>query len=501
MGAPTEVRDARAAGSVSTVSAGDRGARLVSGSAIPRGLDVSSWRETRGEATALLQSLLRINTSNPPGDEIAAAELLAASLRAEGLEPEILLSAPGRANLVCRIPAREGRGRSASEPASAAPLLLATHLDVVPPGDPARWRHPPFSGDLAEGMIWGRGAVDMKNMVAMSAMVVKLLARRGAPLRRDLIFAAVADEEAGCELGSRFLVERHPEKVRAGFAIGEVGGFPLKVGRARFLLVQTAEKGSCWLRATARGPAGHGSMPRTDSAVLALARAICLLGERSLPQHNTAVVESFIRQVAARQPLPLRQIMPRLLNPRLSPLILDRLMADQGQARTFRAILHNTVAPTVLRAGEATNVIPESASVELDGRLLPGQRGEDLLRELRELLGDSLELEVLREHPGVVNHPPDSELWDCIRSAVGERDPGLEVVPYMIPGFTDAQSFCRLGARWYGFSPLLLDPASGLRFSDLFHGIDERIPEEGFHWGLSVLHDVVARFCLAGERA
>jgi acetylornithine deacetylase/succinyl-diaminopimelate desuccinylase-like protein len=458
---------------------------------LPRGLDEALWSQARGEATALLQALIRIDTSNPPGDEHAAALHLAASLRADGLAPEILEAAPGRSNLVCRI--------AASEASGAPPLLLAAHLDVVPPGDPARWRHPPFGGELAEGMIWGRGAVDMKNMVAMSALTMKLIARRGLRLRRDLIFAAVADEETGCALGSRFLVEQHPEKVRAGFALGEVGGFPLRIGRGRFLLVETAEKGICWLRATARGPAGHGSMPRRDSAVLALARALCRLGERSLPHHVTPVVEAFIRQVAARQGPPLRQVMPQLLNPRLARLILDRLISDEGQARTFRAILHNTVSPTVLRAGEATNLIPDTASVELDGRLLPGQRAEDLLRELRELVGDALELEVMKEHPAVVNHPPDSELWDCIRASVRERDPELEVVPYMIPGFSDAQCFTRLGARWYGFAPLLLDPASGLRFSELFHGIDERIPEDGFHWGLGALLDVVVRFCAAGR--
>jgi acetylornithine deacetylase/succinyl-diaminopimelate desuccinylase-like protein len=459
------------------------------------GFEPSEWKEVRGEATALLQTLLRIDTTNPPGNETQAARVLQEVLAADGLESELLESVPGRGNLVCRLECCPEGDRPA-EP----PLLLATHLDVVPAGDPGRWTRAPFSGDLHGGLIWGRGAVDMKNMVAMSAMVIKLLRRREARLRRDVIFVAVADEEAGCTHGSRFLVENHPDRVRAGYALGEVGGYPVTIGRARVMLVQTAEKGLCWLRVTARGPAGHGSMPRPDSAVVRLARALARLGQRSLPQHNTPPVEAFIRQVASLQPLPHRLVLPRLLNPRLSGPILDRLFPDRSKAANLRALLHNTVAPTVLRAGEATNVIPDEAVAELDGRTLPGQRPEDLIRELRELCGDELELEfeVLREAPGAVNYPPDSPLWDCIRSVVRRHDRGLTVVPYMIPGFTDAKYFGLLGARWYGFAPVRLDPESGLSFGDLFHGVDERIPEDGFHWGLQALHEVVESFCVRG---
>jgi acetylornithine deacetylase/succinyl-diaminopimelate desuccinylase-like protein len=454
----------------------------------PDGYDSSQWKEICGEATALLQMLLRINTTNPPGNEIAAAERLGQVLAEDGLECEILESAPGRGNLVCRIPS------GSSEP----PLLLATHLDVVPAGDEDRWTHPPFGGVLDRGMIWGRGAVDMKNMVAMSAMVAKLLRRREAKLRRDLIFAAVADEEAGCTHGSRFLVQQHPDKVRAGYALGEVGGFPLTIGRARVLMVQTAEKGLAWLRATARGPGGHGSMPRRDSTVVQLSQALARIGTNPLPQHNTPVVESFIRTVAGLQPLPIRLVLPLLLNHRLSEVILDRFFPDKNKAANFRALLHNTANPTVVRAGEKINVVPDTAVVEIDGRTLPGQGPEDLVRELRELVGDGLEIEILRHAPGAVNHPPDSPLWDCIRSVIRHHDRNLTVVPYMIPGYTDAKYFSQLGARWYGFAPVRFDPESGLGFSDLFHAIDERIPEDGFHWGLQMLYQVVNTFCVVG---
>jgi acetylornithine deacetylase/succinyl-diaminopimelate desuccinylase-like protein len=456
----------------------------------PRGFEANQWRDVCGEATALLQRLLRIDTTNPPGNELEAARQLQQVLAGDGLDSELLEPAPGRANLICRLES------GSDEP----PLLLSGHLDVVPAGDLSRWTHPPFGGELHDGMIWGRGAVDMKNMVAMSAMVLKLLRRREARLRRDVIFAAVADEETGCAHGSRYLVEQHPDKVRAGYALGEVGGYAVTVGRARVMLVQTAEKGICWLRITARGQGGHGSMPRKDSAVLRLSRALARLGARSLPQHNTPVVETFIRRVAGLQPLPIQLVLSRLLNPRLSELILGRVFPDRAKAATLRAQLHNTVAPTVLRAGSATNVIPDTATAELDGRTLPGQSPEDLIRELRRLLGPDLELEyeILEQAPASVNHPPESPLWDCIRSVVGRHDPGLTVVPYMIPGFTDGKYFSQLGARWYGFSPIRLESAAGLSFADLFHGIDERIPEDGFHWGLQALYEVVDAFCVRG---
>jgi acetylornithine deacetylase/succinyl-diaminopimelate desuccinylase-like protein len=453
----------------------------------PRGIDRTSWPKIREEATALLQALIRIDTTNPPGNEIEAARCLEQSLAADGLRAEIIESAPGRANLICRV----------GSTSVAPPLLLAGHLDVVPAGDVSRWTHPPFSGARAEGMIWGRGSIDMKNMVAMSAMVLKLIARTETRLRRDVILAAVADEEEGCAHGSRFLVENHPEKVRAEFGLGEVGGFPSVAGRAMFMPVQVAEKGICWLRMTANGTSGHGSMPRPDNANATLARAIDRLHRTHLPQHNTAVMEEFIQRLARLQPLPKRVILSQILNPRLSRMILERLFPDKAQGRLFSSLLRNTVSPTVLRAGSRINVIPDAAWAELDGRLIPGQSTETFLTELRHVVGDEVELQIIREAPGTANYPYDSALWQTIVRTIGTRKPGLAVLPYMIPGFTDGIQFSRLGTRWYGFSPIWIEPSSGIRFADLYHGIDERIPEEGYHWGLGVLFDVVRDF--AGE--
>lgn len=429
-----------------------------------------------------LQALIRIDTTNPPGNERAAAEYLAELLRADGIEPELLEPEPLRTSLVARL---QGDG-------SRPPLLLHAHLDVVE-AEPGRWRRPPFSGDLAEGYLWGRGAIDMKHMAVMCTMVLGRLAREGVRLRRDVIFAAVADEEAGCEKGSRFLCDRHPEKVRAEYALGEVGGFSVHLAGTTLYPVMVAEKGLCWLRATARGTPGHGSMPREDNAVVRLAEAVARLGRRRLPQHETVAARRYVEALAAALPPPVRWIVPRLLDPRLSTPIL-RLLPDRAVARAMAAVLSNTVSPTVLRAGAKTNVIPGEASCELDGRTLPGQQAADLVREIRAVVGDDVELEVLRSHDGVETQP-ESPLFDAIARAVERHHPGARAVPYLCPGFTDASSWSRLGMRCYGFVPVRFDPKGDARFPELYHGNDERIPVEGFKWGLGVLYDLVRDFC------
>src|SRR6266545_4712335 len=367
-----------------------------------------------------------------------------------------------RAHLVVRLPASGGR--------DLPPLLLNGHVDVVP-AEEGRWRHPPFAGEVHDGAIWGRGTVDMKQMVAMSVAVVRLLAQLGAPLRRDLVLAAVADEEAGCAMGSAFLVDQHPDKVRAGFALGEVGGFTLHLGRRPVYPVQVAEKGVCWMRARTRGSTGHGSVPRPDNAVIRLAQAIAGAGAR-LPVHPSPEVRRFVAALADAQPHPAREILPLLLRPRWSNLVLDRLVRDPTALRGLNAVLRNTVTPTVLRAGFKTNVIPGEAEAELD---------------------------VLRSSPPTVASP-DTELFEVLAEVVADHHQGALAVPSVIPGFTDAKYWSTLGTTCYGFSPLRLDPSDGV-FADLFHGDDERVPVAGFKAGLRMLADAVARFCLAPTAA
>jgi acetylornithine deacetylase/succinyl-diaminopimelate desuccinylase-like protein len=430
-------------------------------------------------ALRLCQTLLRIDTTNPPGNERVAAEVVASELSAAGLEPQLFESGVGRANVVARL---RGTGE-------LPPLLLTAHLDVVE-ADPTAWTHPPFAGVITDGCLWGRGAIDMKNMAAMSVAIMTRLARDKAKLRRDLIFAAVADEEAGCDYGSRWLCQHHPELVRAEYAIGESGGFSLHMGKTTFYPVQVAEKGLCWVRARVRGEPGHGSMPREDSAVLKLAEKVARL-RAPLPAHITPWVRQFVGAMAARQPLPLRRAIERLLHPAVMPRLL-RVLPDRSLARSFAALIANTASPTILRAGAKVNVIPGVAEVDIDGRILPGQSEADFLRELRAVIGEDVELEVLKSEPATVTEPIESLLWSTIREAVLAREPDAVVVPYMIPGFTDAKYFTSLGMKWYGFSPVKLP--RGLKFADMFHGNDERIPVDGLKWGTEVLFDVVKRF-------
>ncbi len=437
-------------------------------------------QELMDHAVVLCQRLLRIDTTNPPGNEQQAAELVAAELSAAGLDPAVLESAPKRANVVARL-----RGTGA-----APPLLLTAHLDVVA-ADASCWSHPPFGGEIADGCLWGRGAIDMKNMAAMSVALLCRLAKEGRRYARDIIFAAVADEETGCQHGSGWLCDEHPDLVRAEYAIGEGGGFNIRLGPRTVFTVQVAEKGTCWVRGRVRGESGHASMPRADSAVVRLSEAVARLGKTNLPPHRTAAVDAFLEGIASIQPLLLKPLLGGLNASGMLPRLVRRL-PDPSVARGMAAMLSNTACPTVLRAGQATNVIPDVAEVEIDGRLLPGQSDADFLRELGEVLGAEVELEVLSSAAPVETRPIRSSLYDTIVQVLGEREPEALVVPYLLPGFTDAKSFTRLGARWYGFSPVKLPP--GLRFAELFHGRDERVPIEGLRWGTEVLAQVVTRF-------
>jgi len=435
--------------------------------------------ELAEHAFRLCQQLLRIDTTNPPGNELPAAELLAEELSAAGLEPVVLESAPGRGNVVARL---RGTGEK-------PPLLLTAHLDVVE-ADPSAWEHPPFGGDVHDGCLWGRGAIDMKNMAAMSVAIITRLAREGVKPQRDLIFAGVADEEAGCRYGSLWLCENHPDLVRSEFAIGEGGGFNIQVAGKSFFTVQVAEKGVCWVRARATGEPGHGSMPREDSAVVRLSEAIARLGKQGLPRHASEPVQGFIGAVASHMPTPMRPLIKMLSSPTLGPAMLN-LVPDPSVRRAFRALLGNTASPTVLRAGNKTNVIPGFAEAEIDGRILPGQTKDDFMRELREVLGTDIELEVMHSLPPVVTEPKESSLYSLIHEVMAERAPDAPMVPFTLQGFTDAKAFTAIGTKWYGFAPVRL-PAT-LRFADMFHGHNERIPVDGLAWGTQTLMEVVRR--------
>ncbi|MFI5290833.1 MAG: M20/M25/M40 family metallo-hydrolase, partial [Polyangia bacterium] len=429
------------------------------------------------DAAYHLAQLIRIDTTNPPGDETPAAEYLAELFTQAGLEPELIGAEPRRKNVIVRL---AGDG-------SKAPLLLAAHLDVVP-HEPARWTHGAFSGEIHDGYLWGRGAIDMKQMAIMCALTLIRLKQEGARLTRDLIFAGVADEEAGCDLGSRWLVDHHPELVRAEYALGEAGGFTVRLGGARLYPIGTAERGVVWMKMRMRGSPGHGSLPRPDNVVGRLGAAVSKLVSTRLPHHRTAIVERYLKQVAATQKPPARWLLKNLYVRRIADLVLAKL-PDAGMRGAMQSMLSNTAVPTVLRAGAKTNVIPGEAEAELDGRTLPNQTSAALIAEIKKVVEDEIEIEILRDLPPVENDP-DSPLCALLADAIRRHDPGGVPVPYLMPGFTDAKSWSRLGTRSYGFMPVRF-PDDGVKFGDLFHGHDERIPVDGLKWGVNVLYDVV----------
>jgi len=332
-------------------------------------------------------------------------------------------------------------------------------------------------------------------MAVMSALVAMKLKREKVPLERDVIFAGVADEEAGCELGSKFLVDHHPDLVRAEYALGEAGAFTVHVGGAAIYPIQIAEKGAVWIRMRTHGSAGHGSMPRENNAVVALARAVARLGERPLPQHRTAGVTRYLSALADTQPFPLSLLLRQLRVPAIARYVLGRL-PDRGMAGAIAAALSNTAVPTMLAAGASINVIPGMAEVHLDGRILPQQTAADLVAELRAVVGEDVEIEVLSSVPPCESGI-DTPLWDVLVRTLLRHEPAARPVPSLAPGATDAKNWSRLGTQCYGFMPTRF-PNDGVTFVELFHGHNERIPVEGLRWGVNVLYDAVREF--AGAR-
>lgn len=448
------------------------------------------WDAESKACVQLLQDLLRIPTVNlgtrAPGDgnERPAAERIAEFLREANIDSKIVESDPGRANLIARI---KGTGEK-------PPILLNAHLDVVE-ADPSKWTHDPFSGEISDGYIWGRGAIDMKHMAAMSACVMRLLKRGAADatLERDVIFTAVADEETGCEKGSLFLVENYADEVRAEYTLGELGGFSLFLFGRAFYPIQIAEKGMCWVRASVEGEPGHGSVPNPDSAVIVLSEAIAKLGKKRLPQHPVDSVKQFIEGMARELPQPQKSVLRKLTVPQVAGLILEYLIRDSGQRRSFGALLSNTASPTVVRAGNKTNVIPGKASVELDGRTLPGQTDSSFLAELREVMGERVDFEIIRSLPPIET-PSTTPMFDCLSRAVKKNDALGVPLPFVIPGYTDAKAYAKLGTKYYGFAPVRFDPTHDVSFTKMYHGHDERVPVDGLGWGLRTLFDAVSDF-------
>ncbi|MFI8349478.1 M20/M25/M40 family metallo-hydrolase [Streptomyces sp. NPDC085596] len=420
------------------------------------------------EVVDLCRELIRFDTSNygdhsGPGER-AAAEYVAGKLAEVGLEPKIFESHPGRASTVARI-----QGEDPSRPA----LLIHGHLDVVP-ANADDWTHDPFSGEVADGCVWGRGAVDMKDMDAMTLAVVRDRLRSGRRPPRDIVVAFLADEEAGGTYGARYLVDNHPELFEGVTeAISEVGGFSFTVNEQRRLyLIQTAEKGMHWMKLTVAGTAGHGSMIHRDNAITELSEAVARVGRHKFPVRVTKTTRAFLDELGDA------------LGTELDPEDMESTLARLGGiAKLIGATLSNTANPTQLNAGYKVNVIPGEATAHIDGRFLPGYE-EEFLGDLDRLLGPNVRRSDVHADKAVETSF-DGALVEAMQSALLAEDPIARAVPYMLSGGTDAKSFDDLGIRGFGFAPLKLPPE--LDFAGMFHGVDERVPVDGLQFGVRVL--------------
>jgi acetylornithine deacetylase/succinyl-diaminopimelate desuccinylase-like protein len=424
----------------------------------------------------LLQQLLRFDTSNPPGNERECIGWIAGLLEQLGCEVRIVAERPERPNLIARLP---GRGES-------PPLLLQGHVDVVAArGD---WLHAPFAGELAEGYVWGRGALDMKGGVAMMLAAFMRVKARDLRPAGDVILCLMSDEEAGSDLGAEFLVREHADLFDGvRYSIGEFGGFTMDVAGRRFYPIMVAEKQVCWTRATLRGPAGHGSMPVRGGAMGKLGRLLQRLDRRRLPVHVTPVVRSTIEAIAAELPTPLALPLRGLLVPALT----DRLLEALGErGRVFDPLLHNTASVTIVGGGEKINVIPDVVSLELDCRLLPGFSPAQMFAELRALTDVEIDFEVIRHDP--VAAEPDLALFETLAGTLRELDPAAKPIPLLLPGVTDGRFFSRLGIQTYGFLPMQLPPE--LPFMQLIHAENERLPADAVEFGTSAIERVLERF-------
>jgi acetylornithine deacetylase/succinyl-diaminopimelate desuccinylase-like protein len=430
------------------------------------------------DVVELLRDLIRFDTTNPPGNEGECIGYVKRLLDDAGVESRIFARDDARPNLIARLP---GAG-------DAPPLLLYGHVDVVQTAG-QQWTHPPFGADLIGGVVWGRGALDMKGGVAMLVDAFLRAARGELKPRGDLILAVLSDEENGGDFGAKYLVEEHAdlfEGVR--HSLGEFGGATVHLGGKRFYPIQVAEKQICWLRGRVRGPGGHGAIGVRGSALAKLGKILQTLDKRSLPVHVTPVTRAWLEGMAAELPRPQALLLRSLLEPRLAEATLRVVHVEQ--LRLIERALRNTVSVTIVHAGSKINVIPAEVELELDGRTLPGFGPDDLIREVHDLVGPELELELVRHDATPAE--PDLTWLEGLGAILRELDPGAIPVPMLQVGVTDGRFFSRIGIQTYGFLPLEL-PA-GFEFTKLIHAADERVPAAAVRFGAEAVGRAVERY-------
>jgi acetylornithine deacetylase/succinyl-diaminopimelate desuccinylase-like protein len=428
------------------------------------------------DAVSLLQDLIRFDTTNPPGNEEACVAYVESRLRDHGIESERYERAPGRPNLVARHDGANG----------GPPLVLYGHVDVVTTAG-QQWTRPPFGGEVADGYVWGRGALDMKGGVAMcvAAFVSAHEANTATPLRLVIL----SDEEDGGEVGARFLSEEHPEAFGGALhALGEFGGTTQWVGGRRFYPIQVAEKQICWLLARIRGTGGHAALGVKGGAMRKLGDVLRTLDRKQPPVQIVPLVREWFEAMAAELPRGPALLLRRMLDPRTADLA-ERALDSRG--RLLSRVIRNTVTPTIVRGGDKINVVPSEIELELDGRILPGQTPEDLIRQLHDLVGrDGIEFELVRHDPG----PPEPDLtfYEPLAQILRELDPGGIPVPMLQAGVTDARFLSRAGIQTYGYLPLKL-PA-GFEPFPLIHNADERVPADALAFGVEAIGRAIERY-------
>jgi acetylornithine deacetylase/succinyl-diaminopimelate desuccinylase-like protein len=425
----------------------------------------------------LLRDLIRFDTTNPPGNEAECVAYIDQLLTAAGFQTVLYRCHPNRPNLITRL---SGLGES-------PPLLMHGHVDVVTAAN-QKWTHPPFGGTVADGYIWGRGALDMKGGVAMMLAALLRAKAEGLVPAGDVVLAILCDEEAGSDYGAKFLVENHPEHFQGiRYAISEFGGFTIHAGGRRLYPIMVTEKQLCLTNAVVRGAGGHGSMPVSGGAMGKLGRLLQKLDSRSLPVHITPPTRLMIETTASALSFPSNLIARQLLNPVLTDSILG-FLGPKRQA--FDPLFRNTVAATVVQASDKFNVIPSEITVQLDGRLLPGYSPELFVSELRRPIGHDAEIEVIRYDPYTAE--PDMGWFDTLAGILRQADPEGIPIPFMSSGVSDARFFRRLGIQTYGFTPMRL-PAD-LKAWELAHGADERVPIGAVEFGSAAIYEAIKRY-------
>jgi len=408
------------------------------------------------------------------------------------MTPEVIEPAPGRGNVVVRLPATGVPAQPG--PAGRAGLLLLSHLDVVP-AEPEHWDVPPFAAEIKDGFLWGRGTLDTKGLTALEAAILIWAKRHEVPLRKDIVLAATANEESGGSWGAAWLAANRLDLIEAEAALNEGGGIGTRINGKLVYIVQTAEKSPCPVTVRALGQPGHGSMPVENNVVVTLSRALVAIGSRRLPVHITDSYRGFVNGLAASLGGLLGTAAKGLLNPRLADSVIDKLGGLSGNTGALRAMIRNTASPTVVKAGYKTNVIPGEASAEIDCRLLPGFGPADLLAELKTVLAEAgltgtVELTAGDLSAPAMDSPAGHPLVETIAAAIARHADGAPLVPFMVPGATDGRYLRPKGIPVYGFCPMLPDEQHATA-----HGHNERVSLAGVRFGAKVLWDIVTAYC------